>query len=89
MLVDICANDYLPVPFAEEEFLARVRAKLRRVRWEKSDDLFVIADLRLDARFREVYYRDRPIELTAKGFNLIEVPDDSSPTGDDTAANCG
>lgn len=70
--LNVCANDYLPVPFATEEFLARVRAKLRRVRWEKSDEFFVMADLRLDAQSREVHYREYPIDLTSKEFDLLK-----------------
>ncbi|MEM6713554.1 MAG: response regulator transcription factor [Cyanobacteria bacterium P01_D01_bin.6] len=70
--LNVCANDYLPIPFAMEEFLARVRAKLRRVSWEQKDELLVIGDLQLDAQSREVYVSDRAIALTAKEFDLLK-----------------
>ncbi|NEQ48358.1 MAG: response regulator transcription factor [Leptolyngbya sp. SIOISBB] len=69
--LNVCANDYLPIPFAMEEFLARIRAKLRRVSWEQKDELLVFGDLQLDAQSREVYIDDRAIELTAKEFDLL------------------
>ncbi|MEM9909135.1 MAG: response regulator transcription factor, partial [Cyanobacteria bacterium P01_D01_bin.44] len=72
--LNACAHDYLPVPFAIEEFLARVRAKLRRVSWRKLEagGVFVFADLRLDAQAYEVYRGDQPIELTSKEFDLLK-----------------
>ena len=70
--LNVCANDYLPLPFAMEEFLARVRAKLRRVRWEKTDVVLTFADLRLDPQTYEVHYGDRLIDLTAKEFDLLK-----------------
>lgn len=70
--LNICANDYLPVPFVMAEFLARVRAKLRRGQWDQSDDFFVVAGLRLDAQSREVHYGNRAIDLTSKEFDLLK-----------------
>lgn len=72
--LNVYANDYLPVPFAIEEFLARVRAKLRRISWEKleTEEVFVFSDLRLDAQAYEVHRGEQPIELTAKEFDLLK-----------------
>lgn len=70
--LNVCANDYLAIPFATEEFLARVRAKLRRKRWEKTDEVFTFGDLQLDTQAREVHHREHPIELTAKEFDLLQ-----------------
>ena len=69
--LNVCANDYLLVPFSMEEFMARVRAKLRRISWKKTDELFILANLRVDARVREVRYGERTIGLTAKEFDLL------------------
>ena len=69
--LNVCANDYLSIPFSIEEFMARVRAKLRRVSWEKTGELFILADLRVDVRVREVRYGNRAIGLTAKEFDLL------------------
>ena len=70
--LNVCAHDYLAIPFATEEFLARVRAKVRRMRWEKTDDVFTLGDLRLDTQAREVYHGEQPIELTTKEFDLLQ-----------------
>lgn len=70
--LNVCANDYLTIPFATEEFLARVRAKVRRRRWEKTNEVFSFGDLQLDTQAREVHHREHPIELTAKEFDLLQ-----------------
>ncbi|NER84022.1 MAG: response regulator transcription factor [Leptolyngbya sp. SIO1D8] len=70
--LNVCANDYLSVPFSIEEFLARVRAKIRRVGWEKTNEVFVFQDLWLDIGAHELYRDDQKIELTAKEFDLLK-----------------
>jgi len=69
--LDAGADDYVVKPFSIEELLARVRAHLRRNQEENTDRL-EFADLRLDRQTREVYRGSRPIELTAKEFDLLE-----------------
>ena len=46
--LDAGADDYLVKPFALEELLARVRALLRRNRFDPEDEPLVVADLTLD-----------------------------------------
>jgi DNA-binding response OmpR family regulator len=58
-------------PFSIEELLARVRAHLRRTQEEDTDQL-QFEDLTLNRRTREVIRNHRPIELTAKEFDLLE-----------------
>ena len=70
--LNICANDYLSVPFAIEEFLARVRAKVRRVGWEKADEVFTFEDLWLNVQTHEVFCNSQKVELTAKEFDLLK-----------------
>ena len=67
------ADDYLVKPFAMEEFLARVNALLRRRdrAVDQSTELRV-GDLTLDLMRHEVQRGNRPIELTAKEFALLE-----------------
>ncbi|MGD0230117.1 MAG: heavy metal response regulator transcription factor [Syntrophorhabdales bacterium] len=69
--LDLGADDYLTKPFAFEEFLARVRALLRR---SNHLDAAVLrfADLVLDPVRRTVVRGQRRIDLTLKEFSLLE-----------------
>ena len=65
------ADDYLVKPFAFEELLVRIRALFRRTRPADQETL-TFADLELDTGTREVRRGGEPIELTARGFTLLE-----------------
>jgi len=69
--LDAGADDYLVKPFAYDELLARVRALLRR-REPAGRELLHCADLVVDVSAHEVRRGDRPIELTALQFDLLE-----------------
>ena len=69
--LDLGADDYLVKPFAVAELLARIRALLRRGR--PSDVLRLkAADLELDVVTRRASRGDRPLDLTAREFELLE-----------------
>src|SRR5260370_18227038 len=63
------ADDYIVKPFGLGEFLARVRAVLRRApgRQETRDEL-VSGDLRIDLSARKVFRRDEMLQLSHKEF---------------------
>ena len=70
-LLDAGADYCLSKPFAIQEFLAIVQARLRQNKQEKSS-ISIFEDLKLDTLSRRVYRRNRQIVLTAKEFNLLE-----------------
>lgn len=65
------ADDYLVKPFAFAEFLARVRALLRRTGGER-ETLRQLGDLVLNPRTRKVRRDGRAILLTAREFAVLE-----------------
>ena len=69
--LDLGADDYLSKPFAFEEFLARVRALLRRGGGGPAPVLR-LADLTLDPATREVRRGARRVELTAREHTLLD-----------------
>src|SRR5262247_1568678 len=69
--LDLGADDYLTKPFAFEEFLARVRALLRRGTDQRASVLR-LGDLALDPVTREARRGGRRIELTAREYSLLD-----------------
>lgn len=78
--LEMGADDYLTKPFSMREFLARVKAHLRRVRLirEEIDDsgkspreIMRFGNLTIDLTRREVLMEDQPIALKPKEFELL------------------
>ncbi len=69
--LDAGADDYLPKPFMLEEFLARVRALLRRT--QQDNTRLQYNDLVVDTITRKVTRGTRPIYLSATEFALLEI----------------
>lgn len=70
--LDAGADDYVAKPFAEEELAARVRALVRRGERPLQASLSV-GSLSLDPTSRMVRVDDRPLELGATEFRLLEL----------------
>jgi DNA-binding response OmpR family regulator len=68
--LDLGADDYLTKPFAFEEFLARIRALLRR--GAVAAPVLAVADLTLDPATRAVRRGVRKITLTVREHALLE-----------------
>jgi two-component system KDP operon response regulator KdpE len=79
--LDMGADDYITIPFGENEFFARIRALMRRMLIYTSGDMHHDADiltsqdgklvLRIDAH--QCLFAGQPVRLTVKEFKLLRV----------------
>ncbi|HZW98150.1 MAG: response regulator transcription factor [Clostridiaceae bacterium] len=74
--LELGADDYITKPFSVREVLARVRALFRRVQYSEneqldSDQVLIFGDLEIDQAGYQVSYRENPIELTLREFELV------------------
>ena len=74
--LDMGADDYLVLPFGMEEFLARVRASIRR--WGlmntgriDQDRLILSRDLLIDTDARQVRLKGEPVKLTPREYDIL------------------
>ena len=67
------ADDYIVKPFSLGEFLARVRAALRRGAAAPPADVLTSGDLRLDLAARRVARAGRAIALAPREFDLLAL----------------
>jgi len=73
------ADDYLTKPFSVREFIARVKAILRRINalnqddQEDTADKVVIENLDIDLIKRKVKLKDKKLDLTPKEFELLAL----------------
>ncbi|NLM68996.1 MAG: response regulator transcription factor, partial [Firmicutes bacterium] len=69
------ADDYITKPFAIEELLARIRTALRKstgANGVADSTVLSAGDLQLDVGRRQVWYRETPITLTKREFDLLQ-----------------
>ena len=66
------ADDYITKPFGMMEFVARVKAVLRRCSRQEEDKELKCDDLRLSVGRHKVYWKEEKVELTRKEFELLQ-----------------
>ena len=71
--LDAGADDYVVKPFALDELLARLRARLRGGADGPDDDTLTLGDLRLDVPGRRVTRGGATLDLSRTEFDLLEV----------------
>ena len=70
--LNIGADDYITKPFGMMEFVARVKAVLRRSTRQNEDRELHYNELYLNVGRHEVRYREEKIDLTRKEFELLQ-----------------
>ena len=72
--LELGADDYITKPFSIRELLARVKAVLRRFNIvEPESNVLVLGDLTADFDKREIFVKDKKLDLTLKEFELLEI----------------
>ena len=69
--LEVGADDYLTKPFSPRELAARIKAILRRSDPQPGNDLLELGDVILNRGTHDVTIDGRPVELTAKEFDLL------------------
>ena len=67
------ADDYLAKPFSLDELVARVEALGRRGAAPMAADLLKVADLHMDVQHRRVTRAGKPVALSPREFDVLQV----------------
>ena len=69
--LDTGADDYMVKPFDLPELFARLRALIRRSA-NQTTNVIEIGEVKIDCAARKVFRAEKPIELTAREYALVE-----------------
>ena len=69
--LDTGADDYMVKPFDLPELFARLRALIRRSA-NQTTNVIEIGDVKIDTAVRKVFRAEKPVELTAREYALVE-----------------
>ena len=69
--LDTGADDYVVKPFDLEEVFARLRAIIRRSA-NRTTNVIEIGEVKIDTAARSLTLREKPVELTAREYALVE-----------------
>ena len=69
--LEVGADDYLTKPFSPRELVARMKAIFRRTEPQERRERLSLGDVELDRESHDVTVDGKPVELTAKEFDLL------------------
>jgi two-component system, OmpR family, phosphate regulon response regulator PhoB len=70
--LDMGADDYITKPFSTKEFLARIRAVMRRSDQDSTEELIQVENLTLDPVTYRVTANEETIEISPTEFRLLQ-----------------